>query len=215
MNYAETVAKDLLEINAVTLRPDQPYTWASGLHSPIYTDNRLTISYPAVRQAIYRGMTALIKEHFPTATVIAGTATAGIPHAAWVAEEMQLPLVYVRSKPKDHGRGKQIEGVLQPGQEVVVIDDLISTGGSVLNAVAAVNKAGAKVVGVVAVFTYQLPAADRNFAAQGLKYYAVTNYPTLVNVAQKQGLISADHLASLKDWRQDPAEWSSRHAAND
>lgn len=212
MNYADTVAKDLLEIHAVTLSPDHPYTWASGLHSPIYTDNRLTISYPAVRQSIYQGMVELIKNHFPSTKVIAGTATAGIPHAAWVAEEMGLPLIYVRSKPKDHGRGKQIEGVIKPGAEVVVIDDLISTGGSVLNAVAAVNKAGAKVVGVVAVFTYQLPAADQNFAAQGLKYYAVTNYPTLVNVAKEQGLISADHLASLNDWRQDPATWSKQHA---
>ncbi|MGM9891337.1 orotate phosphoribosyltransferase [Limosilactobacillus sp.] len=212
MNYADTVAKDLLEIHAVMLSPDHPYTWASGLHSPIYTDNRLTISYPAVRRSIYHGMVELIKNHFPSAKVIAGTATAGIPHAAWVAEEMGLPLVYVRSKPKDHGRGKQIEGVIKPGAEVVVIDDLISTGGSVLNAVAAVNKAGAKVVGVVAVFTYQLPAAAQNFAAQGLKYYAVTNYPTLVNVAKEQGLISADHLASLNDWRQDPATWSKQHA---
>lgn len=214
MSYAETVAKDLLEIHAVTLSPDQPYTWASGLHSPIYTDNRLTISYPDVRQAIYQGMVELIKTHFSTATAIAGTATAGIPHAAWVAEKMGQPLVYVRSKPKDHGQGKQIEGVLQPGQAVVVIDDLISTGGSVLNAVAAVNRAGAKVVGVVAVFTYRLPAADRNFAAQGLDYYAVTDYPTLVNVAKEKGLISAAHLASLNKWRQDPAAWSAAHATN-
>ncbi|QZN93187.1 orotate phosphoribosyltransferase [Limosilactobacillus panis] len=211
MSYAETVAKDLLEIHAVTLSPDKPYTWASGLHSPIYTDNRLTISYPAVRQAIYQGMAALIKEHFPEAAVIAGTATAGIPHAAWVAEDLGKPLVYVRSKPKDHGRGKQIEGVLQAGEKVVVIDDLISTGGSVLNAVAAVNKAGATVIGVVSVFTYQLPAADKNFADAGLNYYSVTNYPTLVNVAKENGLISEDHLSSLNEWRQDPAAWSAKH----
>lgn len=211
MNYAATVAKDLLEIHAVTLSPDKPYTWASGLHSPIYTDNRLTISYPAVRQAIFKGMAALIKKHFPETAIIAGTATAGIPHAAWAAEELRKPLVYVRSKPKDHGRGKQIEGVLKAGQKVVVIDDLISTGGSVLNAVDAVNKAGAKVVGVVSVFTYQLPAADKNFAAKGLEYYSVTNYSTLVNVAKDNGLISADHLNSLHEWRQDPAAWSAKH----
>lgn len=211
MTYAETVAKDLLEIHAVTLSPDHPYTWASGLHSPIYTDNRLTISYPAVRKSIYQGMAELVKKHFPDAAVIAGTATAGIPHAAWVAEEMAKPLVYVRSKPKDHGRGKQIEGVLKKGQKVVVVDDLISTGGSVLNAVAAVNKAGAEVIGVVSVFTYQLPAADDNFARHGLKYYSVTDYSTLVNVAQANGLISADHLASLNDWRRDPAVWSNQH----
>ena len=211
MSYAETVAQDLLEIHAVTLSPDKPYTWASGLHSPIYTDNRLTISYPAVRKSIYQGMAALIKEHFPEVAVVAGTATAGIPHAAWVAEELGKPLVYVRSKPKDHGRGKQIEGVLKAGEKVVVIDDLISTGGSVLNAVAAVNKAGAEVIGVVSVFTYQLPAADKNFAAAGLNYYSVTNYPTLVNVAKENGLISEAHLSSLNEWRQDPAAWSAKH----
>ena len=156
-------------------------------------------------------MTALIKEHFADADVVAGTATAGIPHAAWVAEELSKPLVYVRSKPKDHGRGKQIEGVLTAGQKVVVIDDLISTGGSVLNAVRAVQQAGGEVVGVVAVFSYQLPAADQNFAAAGLDYYAVTDYPTLINVAKEDGLISADHLQSLQDWRQDPAAWSAQH----
>ena len=211
MSSAETVAKDLLEIHAVTLSPDKPYTWASGLHSPIYTDNRLTISYPAVRQAIFKGMAELIKSHFPETAVIAGTATAGIPHAAWVAEELGKPLVYVRSKPKDHGRGKQIEGVLKAGQKVVVIDDLISTGGSVLNAVDAVNKAGAEVVGVVSVFTYQIPAATENFAAKGLEYYSVTNYSTLVNAAKDNGLISEDHLESLHEWRQDPAAWSAKH----
>ena len=212
MTYSETVAKDLLEIHAVTLSPDQPYTWASGLHSPIYTDNRLTISYPKVRRAIYQGMTALIKQHFTDVDVVAGTATAGIPHAAWVAEELGKPLIYVRSKPKDHGRGKQIEGVLTAGQRVVVIDDLISTGGSVLNAVRAVQQAGGEVVGVSAVFSYQLPAADQNFAAAGLNYYAVTNYPTLINVAKEDGLISAAHLSSLQDWRQDPAAWRAQDA---
>lgn len=214
MNYAETVAKDLLEIQAVTLSPDQPYTWASGLHSPIYTDNRLPISYPTVRQSIYQGMAELIKKHFPETAVIAGTATAGIPHAAWVAEELGKPLIYVRSKPKDHGRGKQIEGVIKDGQKVVVIDDLISTGGSVLNAVDAVNKTGAEVVGVISVFTYQLPAADKNFAAKGLEYYSVTNYSTLVEVAKKNGLISEGHLTSLHEWRQDPAAWSVKHGEN-
>ncbi|MDO4903164.1 MAG: orotate phosphoribosyltransferase [Limosilactobacillus sp.] len=211
MDYAQTVAKDLLEIHAVTLSPDEPYTWASGLHSPIYTDNRLTISYPAVRQAIYKGMAELIKEHFGDVDVVAGTATAGIPHAAWVAEELNKPFIYVRSKPKDHGRGKQIEGIIEKGQKVVVIDDLISTGGSVLNAVDTVNKEGGEVVGVISVFTYQLPAADENFGAKGLKYYSVTNYSTLVNVAKENGLISEDHLESLHEWRNDPAAWSEKH----
>lgn len=213
MTYSQRVAKALLDIHAVTLSPDKPYTWASGLHSPIYTDNRLTISYPDVRQAIYNGMEEQIKLHFADADVIAGTATAGIPHAAWVAQEMGLPMVYVRTKPKGHGQGKQVEGVLKKDAKVVVIDDLISTGGSVLNAVHAVNNQGAKVIGVVSVFTYQLQAAEQNFLANDLKYYSVTDYSTLIKTAQENDLISADHLKSLQEWREDPVKWSNEHQA--
>lgn len=208
MTYSQRVAKALLDIHAVTLNPERPFTWASGLKSPIYTDNRLTISYPEVRQAIFNGMVEQIKFHFPDIDVIAGTATAGIPHAAWVAQNMELPMIYVRTKPKDHGQGKQIEGVLKEGQKVVVIDDLISTGGSVLNAVRAVNNAGDKVIGVVSVFTYNLPAAEQNFMANGLKYYSVTDYMTLIKVAKENNQISADHLKSLQQWRKDPLSWS-------
>lgn len=213
MTYSQRVAKALLDIHAVTLNPDQPFTWASGLKSPIYTDNRLTISYPEVRQAIFNGMVEQIKLHFSAADVIAGTATAGIPHAAWVAQNMELPMIYVRTKPKDHGQGKQIEGVLKEGQKVVVIDDLISTGGSVLNAVQAVNNAGGKVIGVVSVFTYDLPAAEQNFMANGLKYYSVTDYMTLIKVAKENNQISADHLKSLQEWRKDPLSWSKEQAS--
>ncbi|MCC4397957.1 orotate phosphoribosyltransferase [Limosilactobacillus reuteri] len=213
MTYSQRVAKALLDIHAVTLNPDQPFTWASGLKSPIYTDNRLTISYPEVRQAIFNGMVEQIKLHFSEADVIAGTATAGIPHAAWVAQNMELPMIYVRTKPKDHGQGKQIEGVLKEGQKVVVIDDLISTGGSVLNAVRAVNNAGGKVIGVVSVFTYDLPAAEQNFMANGLKYYSVTDYMTLIKVAKKNNQISADHLKSLQEWRKDPLSWSKEQVS--
>lgn len=213
MTYSQRVAKALLDIHAVTLNPDQPFTWASGLKSPIYTDNRLTISYPEVRQAIFNGMVEQIKLHFSDADVIAGTATAGIPHAAWVAQNMELPMIYVRTKPKDHGQGKQIEGVLKEGQKVVVIDDLISTGGSVLNAVRAVNNAGGKVIGVVSVFTYDLPAAEQNFMANGLKYYSVTDYMTLIKVAKENNQISADHLKSLQEWRKDPLSWSKEQAS--
>ncbi|MBC8743923.1 orotate phosphoribosyltransferase [Lactobacillus sp. Marseille-P7033] len=208
MTYSQRVAKALLDIHAVTLNPEHPFTWASGLKSPIYTDNRLTISYPEVRQAIFNGMVEQIKLHFPDTDIIAGTATAGIPHAAWVAQNMELPMIYVRTKPKDHGQGKQIEGVLKEGQKVVVIDDLISTGGSVLNAVRAVNNAGGKVIGVVSVFTYNLPAAEQNFMANGLKYYSVTDYMTLIKVAKENNQISADHLKSLQQWRKDPLSWS-------
>lgn len=213
MTYSQRVAKALLDIHAITLNPDQPFTWASGLKSPIYTDNRLTISYPEVRQAIFNGMVEQIKLHFSEADVIAGTATAGIPHAAWVAQNMELPMIYVRTKPKDHGQGKQIEGVLKEGQKVVVIDDLISTGGSVLNAVRAVNNAGGKVIGVVSVFTYDLPAAEQNFMANGLKYYSVTDYMTLIKVAKENNQISADHLKSLQEWRKDPLSWSKEQAS--
>lgn len=213
MAYSQRVAKALLDIHAVTLNPDQPFTWASGLKSPIYTDNRLTISYPEVRQAIFNGMVEQIKLHFSAADVIAGTATAGIPHAAWVAQNMELPMIYVRTKPKDHGQGKQIEGVLKEGQKVVVIDDLISTGGSVLNAVRAVNNAGGKVIGVVSVFTYDLPAAEQNFMANGLKYYSVTDYMTLIKVAKENNQISTDHLKSLQEWRKDPLSWSKEQAS--
>lgn len=213
MTYSQRVAKALLDIHAVTLNPDQPFTWASGLKSPIYTDNRLTISYPEVRQAIFNGMVEQIKLHFSEVDVIAGTATAGIPHAAWIAQNMELPMIYVRTKPKDHGQGKQIEGVLKEGQKVVVIDDLISTGGSVLNAVRAVNNAGGKVIGVVSVFTYDLPAAEQNFMANGLKYYSVTDYMTLIKVAKENNQISADHLKSLQEWRKDPLSWSKKQAS--
>lgn len=213
MTYSQRVAKALLDIHAVTLNPDQPFTWASGLKSPIYTDNRLTISYPEVRQAIFNGMVEQIKLHFSEADVIAGTATAGIPYAAWVAQNMELPMIYVRTKPKDHGQGKQIEGVLKEGQKVVVIDDLISTGGSVLNAVRAVNNSGGKVIGVVSVFTYDLPAAEQNFMANGLKYYSVTDYMTLIKVAKENNQISADHLKSLQEWRKDPLSWSKKQAS--
>ncbi len=158
-------------------------------------------------------MVEQIKLHFSEADVIAGTATAGIPHAAWVAQNMELPMIYVRTKPKDHGQGKQIEGILKEGQKVVVIDDLISTGGSVLNAVRAVNNAGGKVIGVVSVFTYDLPAAEQNFMANGLKYYSVTDYMTLIKVAKENNQISADHLKSLQEWRKDPLSWSKEQAS--
>jgi len=206
-SIAAKVAHDLLAIGAVALKPNDPFTWASGLKSPIYTDNRMTISYPSVRRNIYTGICAIIREHFPEVEVIAGTATAGIPHAAWVAQMLDLPMIYVRSKPKDHGQGNQIEGDLKAGQKVVMIDDLISTGGSVLKAVDAVKAADADVMGVCAVFTYQLDAATKNFGAYGLDYYAVTNYSTLIETAETENLITSSDIDSLKKWREDPASW--------
>lgn len=202
MTIAEQVAHSLLEIGAVALRPNDPFTWASGLKSPIYCDNRLTISYPKVRQLICKGLVELIKANYPDVEVIAGTATAGLPHAAWVAEKLNLPLIYVRSKPKDHGQGKQTEGVLKPGQKVVVIDDLISTGQSVLGAVQAVQKADATVIGVAGIFSYQLSVAEVNFREAALPLHTVTNYSTLIRVAKTENKVSETELEILKKWRQ-------------
>ena len=204
----ETIAKDLLDIKAVKLSPQAPFTWASGIKSPIYCDNRLTISYPAIRKAIAKGIAALIKEKWQQAEVIAGTATAGIPHAAWIAAELDLPMVYVRSKPKDHGRGKQIEGVLPVGAKTILIDDLISTGGSVLKAVAAARNEGADVIGVAGIFSYQLAAATENFAKEKLEFVTLTNYGELLDAAIKADYVSADQRSVLEQWRQDPAHWT-------
>ena len=204
------IAKDLLKIQAVKLSPNEPFTWASGIKSPIYCDNRLTISYPKIRTAIAKGIAELISERYPKVEVIAGTATAGIPHAAWIAAELDLPLVYVRSKPKDHGRGKQIEGVLHPGAKTVVIDDLLSTGGSVLKAVKAAQNEGADVLGVGAIFSYQLQAIVDNFRQADLSYFTLTNYSALLEAAVETNYISTTERAALEKWRHDPENWSAK-----
>lgn len=204
------IAKDLLKIQAVKLSPNEPFTWASGIQSPIYCDNRLTISYPKIRTAIAKGIAELISEKYPKVEVIAGTATAGIPHAAWIAAELDLPLVYVRSKPKDHGRSKQIEGVLHPGAKTVVIDDLLSTGGSVLKAVKAAQNEGADVLGVGAIFSYQLQAIVDNFRQADLSYFTLTNYSELLEVAVETNYISTTERAALEKWRHDPENWSAK-----
>ncbi len=204
------IAKDLLKIQAVKLSPNEPFTWASGIKSPIYCDNRLTISYPKIRTAIAKGIAELISERYPKVEVIAGTATAGIPHAAWIAAELDLPLVYVRSKPKDHGRGKQIEGVLHPGAKTVVIDDLLSTGGSVLKAGKAAQNEGADVLGVGAIFSYQLQAIVDNFRQADLSYFTLTNYSELLEAAVETNYISTTERAALEKWRHDPENWSAK-----
>lgn len=204
------IAKDLLKIQAVKLSPNEPFTWASGIKSPIYCDNRLTISYPKIRTAIAKGIAELISEKYPKVEVIAGTVTAGIPHAAWIAAELDLPLVYVRSKPKDHGRGKQIEGVLHPGAKTVVIDDLLSTGGSVLKAVKAAQNEGADVLGVGAIFSYQLQAIVDNFRQADLSYFTLTNYSELLEAAVETNYISTTEHAALEKWRHDPENWSAK-----
>ncbi|MGM0320695.1 orotate phosphoribosyltransferase [Enterococcus sp. AZ067] len=203
------IAKDLLDIEAIFLRPNEPFTWASGIKSPIYCDNRITMSYPHVRRAIAKGLAAVIKTTYPEAEVIAGTATAGIPHAAWVAELLDLPMVYIRSKAKEHGKGNQIEGRIQPNQKMVVIEDLLSTGGSVLEACEAAKREGADVLGVAAIFTYELPQVQGNFDQAGLSYVTLTNYTALIESALETGAIQESDVALLQEWRKDPAAWLS------
>lgn len=205
---ASSVAKDLLDIKAVFLSPNEPFTWASGIKSPIYCDNRITMSYPAVRKKIAENLAKKIKEVFPEVEVIAGTATAGIPHAAWIAEILNLPMVYIRSKPKDHGKGNQIEGRIEVGQKMVVIEDLISTGGSVLEAAEAAEREGADVLGVAAIFTYELPKGKENFASKNMELVTLTNYSTLIEAALEANYIKAEDLTLLKDWKKDPENWN-------
>lgn len=203
------IAAKLLEIGAVALQPSEPFTWSSGLKSPIYCDNRLTLAYPDVRRTIADGLAELIRTHFPEADLIAGTATAGIPHAAWVSERLDLPMCYVRSQAKAHGKGKQIEGKAEPGQRVVVIEDLISTGGSSLAAVRALKEAGCEVLGVAAIFTYGLEKAKQAFAEENLPAYTLTDYNTLIETAVRLGAVSEQDLATLRKWRENPEEWGS------
>lgn len=207
MTLARKIASDLLAIEAVYLKPEQPFTWASGIKSPIYTDNRITLSYPKTRCLIEDGFVQVIKERFPEVEVIAGTATAGIPHGAIVADKMALPFAYIRSKPKDHGAGNQIEGRVLKGQKMVVIEDLISTGGSVLDAVAAAQREGADVLGVVAIFTYELPKAEANFKASGLHLVTLSNYSELIEVAKEQNYIDDTGLTLLQRFRENPSDW--------
>lgn len=207
LSIEQQVAQNLLAIKAVFLSPNEPFTWASGIKSPIYCDNRLTMSFPKVRRLIAKGLAEKIKKQFPEVEVIAGTATAGIPHAAWVAEILDLPMVYIRSKAKDHGKGNQIEGQITPGQKMVVIEDLISTGGSVLEACQAAKREGADVLGVAAIFTYELPKGTTNFNTAQLPLVTLTNYTTLVQTALEEGYISEDDLALLTAWKHDPENW--------
>ncbi|MGY3703055.1 orotate phosphoribosyltransferase [Vagococcus martis] len=201
------IAKELLSIKAVSLSPNEPFTWASGIKSPIYCDNRLTMSYPDVRRLVAKGLANLIKENYPSVEVIAGTATAGIPHAAWVAEELDLPMVYIRGKSKDHGKKNQIEGRIDNGAKMVIIEDLISTGGSVIDAAQAAKREGADVLGVAAIFTYQLPSGVENFKAAGIPFDTLTNYDELIDVAIENDYISQDDRLLLQEWKKDPASW--------
>ena len=207
MTLAKEIARDLLKIKAVYLKPEEPFTWASGIKSPIYTDNRVTLAYPETRTLIEDGFVEKIRAEFPDVEVIAGTATAGIPHGAIIADKMNLPFAYIRSKPKDHGAGNQIEGRVAPGQKMVVIEDLISTGGSVLDALAAAKREGADVIGAAALFTYELPKAEKNFNEAAVKLVTLSNYTELIHLAEQEGYINAEGLALLKRFKEDQGNW--------
>ncbi|GIO55537.1 orotate phosphoribosyltransferase [Paenibacillus cineris] len=203
------IASHLLEIGAVALRPKQPFTWTSGIKSPIYCDNRLTMSYPEIRELIAESFAAIIRAQYPDAEVIAGTATAGIPHAAWVAQKLNLPMAYIRDKAKGHGKENLIEGIIKPGQKVVVIEDLISTGGSSLKAALAVKEAGAEPLAVLAIFSYQLDKGVQAFAEAGIPLQTLSNYAALMEVALEKGAIQQEDVKALKAWREDPSSFGN------
>ena len=202
------IAKDLLSIKAVFLRPEQPFTWASGIKSPIYCDNRLTLTAPKVRSDIENGLAALIKEKYPAAEVLMGTATAGIAHAAITAHILGLPMGYVRSGAKDHGRQNRIEGRLEAGQKVVVVEDLISTGGSVIEVVDALREAGAEVLGIVSIFTYGMKRGLERLEAANVENTSLTDFAAVVAVAAEAGYISPADVSRLMAFRDNPSDES-------
>ncbi len=202
------IAEDLLSIGAVFLRPEEPFTWASGIKSPVYCDNRLTLTAPEVRTDVEESLSYTIKEKFPEAEVLMGTATAGIAHAAIAAHLMGLPMGYVRSGAKDHGRGNQIEGKLEPGQKVVVVEDLISTGGSCIDAVNVLREAGAEVLGVVSIMTYGMKKGIDRMAEAGIEWVSLTNFDEVAAAAADNGYISADDISRLIAFRDNPSDES-------
>ena len=202
------IAKDLLSIRAVFFRPEEPFTWASGIKSPVYCDNRLTLTAPKVRDDVENGLAKLIKEHYPEAEVLMGTSTAGIAHAAITAHILDMPMGYVRSGAKDHGRQNQIEGKLEAGQKVVVVEDLISTGGSVLEVVNVLREAGAEVLGIVSIFTYGMKKGIERLEAANVKNVSLTNFDVIAETAAEEGYIRAEDVARLIAFRNNPSDES-------
>lgn len=207
MDIEKKTAEYLMQIKAIKLQPSNPFTWASGWKSPIYCDNRKTLSFPEVRSFIRDSFATVIKDLYPETEMIAGVATGAIAHGALVADKLGLPFIYVRSGAKEHGLGNQIEGYFEKGQKVVVIEDLISTGGSSLNAVNALREAGCVVLGMVAIFTYEFKKAKDAFTAGDCKLNTLSNYSTLIETALKTGYIGKEEIETLKNWRMDPAGW--------
>ena len=208
MDLSTTIAKDLLSIQAVFFRPEEPFTWASGIKSPVYCDNRLTLTAPTVRNHVENGLVQLIREHYPEAEVLMGTSTAGIAHAAIAGHIMGLPMGYVRSGNKDHGRQNRIEGRLEPGQKVVVVEDLISTGGSVIEVVEALREAGARVLGVVSIFTYGMQRGLDRLAAADVKNVSLTDFDHIASVAAREGYIKPEDVERLIAFRNNPSDES-------
>jgi orotate phosphoribosyltransferase len=206
-NCANKTAEYLLQIKAIKLQPSNPFTWASGWKSPIYCDNRKTLSFPEVRSYIRDSFAAIVKELYPQTELIAGVATGAIAHGVLAADKLGLPFIYVRSGAKEHGLGNQIEGYFEPGQKVIVIEDLISTGGSSLNAVTALREAGCDVLGMVAIFTYEFKKATDAFASEKCRLNTLTNYSVLIETAVNAGYIGESEVETLKKWRTDPANW--------
>lgn len=207
MTNEKAVAEKLLQVGAIKLTTDKPFTWASGWKSPIYCDNRKVLSFPFVRDFIKSEMCNLIFEHFLQAEVLAGVATAGIAWGAMAADQLKLPYIYVRAKPKEHGLGNQIEGFYEKGQQVIVIEDLVSTGKSSMQVVDVLKEAGLEVTGMVSIFNYGFQTAADTFERAGFEYRSLTNYPTLITLAVEKGIVSEETVDLLMQWRQDPAHW--------
>lgn len=205
--YSRELAKSLLDINAVILRPNNPFTWASGWNSPIYCDNRLTLRYPEIRRKISRAFINIIEDKFPDVEVITGTATAGIPHAAWIAGSLDKPLAYVRAKAKAYGLGNQIEGGVDKGQSTIVVEDLVSTGGSAISVIDALQFIGADVRALLSIFTYGFDKSGRKFEEKDIPFYSLTDYTTLIDVALETGKIKDEDLKLLNSWRRNPETW--------
>ncbi|ODT52039.1 MAG: orotate phosphoribosyltransferase [Niastella sp. SCN 39-18] len=207
MTNEAAIAEKLLHIGAVQLNTEKPFTWASGWKSPIYCDNRKLLSFPYERDYVKSELCSVIFEEFMQADALAGVATAGIAWGAMAADQLKLPYLYVRPKPKEHGLGNQIEGNLQKGQKVVLIEDLISTGKSVLQVCEVLKNAGAEILGVISIFNYGFPQADAAFTLAGIPYRSLSNYPVLIKLAREKGLVTGEELKSLLNWRENPSEW--------
>lgn len=208
--FARELAAHLLEINAVILRPQDPFTWASGWNSPIYCDNRLTLRHPEIRKKIAAAFTKFIEAEFPEIDVVTGTATAGIPHASWVSGALNKPMAYVRAKPKSYGMGNQIEGGVAKGETTIVIEDLVSTGGSAISVIDALQFVGADVRAVISIFNYGFDKASENFQKVNVPVFNLTDYNTLVDVAVEKGFVTSEDLEHLASWRVSPDTWPNK-----